>query len=119
MALRTIALPLRVTRDGQLDRGDATDQIIRLIQAMAATTPGNWPHAPWFGLHHLFGEANLALEEQQTIADAINLALAQLGVAWARVARVRTAAGLMPSERRFDLTLLIDGEQAVHGSLTV
>jgi hypothetical protein len=119
MAMLSVALPLRVRRDGQLERGDAVDQIIHLIKAMAATTPGTWPHAPWFGLHQVFSEANLALDEQQTIADAINVALSNLGVTWARVSRMRTAAALAPGDRRFDLTLLVEGEPVVHGSLAV
>ena len=114
-----IALPLRITRDGQFARGDATEQVIRLIQAMAGTTARSWPHAPWFGLHELFLEANLALQEQQSLADAINVALDQLGAGWARVAAVRSPRGRTPGERRFEITLLVDGEQAVHGTVSL
>ena len=119
MPITGVALPLRVTRDGQLERGDATDQVIRLIQAMAGTTTGSWPHAPWFGLHEMFLDANLALQEQQSLADAINLALDRLGASWARVAAVRTPRTRAPGERRFEITLLVDGEQAVHGTVSL
>jgi len=57
-----VALPLRITRDGQLERGEATEQVVRLIQAMVATTAGSWPHARWFGLHELFLDANLSFD---------------------------------------------------------
>ncbi len=114
-----VGLPLRISRDGQLERGDATEQVIRLIQAMAATTAGSWPHAPWFALHELFLDANLALQDQQTLADAINLALRNLGASWAHVAAVRTSRERAPGERRFDITLLIDGERAFHSAVTV
>jgi hypothetical protein len=115
--VRTVSLPLRITRDGQLDRGEGTDQVIRLIQAMAATTATTWPHAPWFGLFEQFNEANLGLQEQPGLVDALNAALRNLGAAWAEVQRVRTAADRAQGERRFDITLLIDGEQAVHGTI--
>lgn len=113
-----VALPLRITRNGQFERGEATDQVIRLIQAMAGTTAASWPHAPWFGLHELFLDANLALQEQQTLADAINLALKNLGASWVQVAAVRTPRG-RPGERRFEITLLVDGDRAVHGAVNV
>jgi hypothetical protein len=112
-----VALPLRITRDGQLERGDPTEQAIRLIQAMAATTQSGWPHAPWFGLHELFLDANLGLQDQQALADAINLALRNLGASWAQVAAVRTARDRAPGERRFDITLLIDGDRATYGTV--
>ena len=114
-----VGLPLRITRDGQFERGDATEQVIRLIQAMAATTAGSWPHAPWFGLHELFVDANLGLQEQQAIADAINLALRQLGATWARVAAVRTARDRSYGERRFEITLIVDDDRAVHGTVNL
>ena len=119
--MRTLALPLRVTRDGQLDRGDATDQIVRLIQAMVATTAGTWPHAPWFGLHEQFLEANMRLQEQPTLVDALNAALANLGAGWAQVRHVRSAATPGTGDRRFDITLLVQdddgGERVVHGTI--
>jgi hypothetical protein len=114
-----VVLPLRITRDGQFERGDATDQVVRLIQVMAATTRGSWPHAPWFGLHELFLDANVALQEQQTLADAINTALRNLGAEWVQVAAVRTPRARTPGERRFEITLIVDGEHAVHGAVSV
>jgi hypothetical protein len=114
-----VALPLRISRDGQFERGDATDQVIRLIQAMAGTTASSWPHAPWFGLHELFLDANLALQEQQTLADAINTALRNLGADWVQVTAVRTPRSRTPGERRFEITLIVDGAHAVHGAVNV
>jgi hypothetical protein len=116
--MRTVSLPIRITRAGQLERGEATDQVIRLIQAMAATTSTSWPHARWFGLFEMFNDANLGLQEQPALVDALNTALANLGAGWAEVQRVRTSPDRKPGERRFDITLLIDGEHAVHGSVT-
>ena len=114
---RTLSLPLRINRDGQLDRGESTEQIIHLIQAMVATTAHSWPHAPWFGLHELFLEANLALQEQQTLLEAVNTALTNLGVTWARVAHIKTSRDAAQGERRFAITLLVEGEPAVEGSV--
>jgi hypothetical protein len=117
--MRSIALPIRITRDGQLDRGEDTDQVLRLIQAMAATTSGQWPHAPWFGLHEQFVGANMALQEQPLLTDAINTALANLGVDWARVRRIGTAGGRSGfGDRSFEITLLVDGERTVYGTVT-
>lgn len=117
MTIPGVALPLRITRDGQLERGDATEQVVRLIQAMVATTAGSWPHARWFGLHELFLDANLALQDQQALADGLNVALRNLGATWAHVAAVHTARDRAPGERRFDITLIVDGNQATYGTV--
>lgn len=117
--MRSVSLPLRITRDGQLERGEDTDQVIRLIQTMAGTTAGQWSHASWFGLHERFLDANMALQDQPALADAINTALANLGVDWARVTRVATPGGQSPmGDRRFELTLAIDGGHTVYGAIT-
>ena len=117
--MRSVALPLRITRDGQLERGEDTDQVIRLIQAMAATTVGHWPHAPWFGLHERFLDANMALQDQPALADAINTALTNLGVDWVRVTRVGTpGAQSAMGDRRFELTLAVEGGQPYYGTIT-
>ena len=117
--MRSIALPLRITPDGQLERGDDTEQLLRLIQAMAATTSTQWPHAPWFGLYEQFLNANMALQEQALLADAVNTALSQLGVDWARVSRIGTPGNTNgQGDRRFDITLLVDGDRSVHGTVS-
>jgi hypothetical protein len=116
--MRSIALPLRITRDGQLDRGEETDQVLRLIQAMAATTSGQWPHAPWFGLYEQFAGANMALQEQPLLCDALNTALTSLGVDWARVRRVGTPGSQSEmGDRSFEITLVVDGERTVYGTV--
>ena len=116
--MRTIALPIRVDRNGQLARADAVDTLLQIIRAMAGTTAEVWPHAPWFGLYEQFAEANLGLEDQQSLADALNLAFENLGIDWAKVHAVKTARGRRPGERRFDITLLIDDGEPVHGQVT-
>jgi hypothetical protein len=117
--MRSIALPLRVTRDGQLDRGEDTDQVLRLIQAMASTTATQWPHAPWFGLYEQFANANMALQEQPVLADALNTALTNLGVDWARVRRIGTPGNPTgQGDRLFDITLVIDGDRSVYGTVS-
>lgn len=118
LPVRTVSLPIRITRDGQFERGEATDEVIRLIQAMVATTSTSWPHAPWFGLFEVFNDANLGLQEQPALVDALNTALRNLGAGWAEVQRVHTSPDRKPGERRFDITLLVDGERAVHGSVS-
>jgi hypothetical protein len=113
--LRTLALPLRVNPDGQLQRADAEDTLMALIQAMVAASPAAGSH---FGVHESFRRANLALQDQPRLADALNEALDELGVDWARVLGVHTDAGAEPWERRFRVTLRVDGARAVHGTLT-
>jgi hypothetical protein len=117
--IRTIGLPLRVTPDGQLERSEGAAAILSLIQAMVATTAGSWPHARWFGLHERFLAINADVEDQAGLADAMNDALARLGVEWARVRHVRSVRGAAWGERRFDVTLQVgeDG-QPVSASLT-
>ena len=106
--VRTLALPLRITPDGQLERADGAEALLRLIQAMVATTAGSWPHAPWFGLHEPFLAINPDVEDQASLADAVNDALGRLGVTWARVQHVRSLrGGAAWGERRFDVSLLL------------
>lgn len=85
------------------------DALVSLMSAMTATTSTTWRHAPWFGLHEKFLEARLEREDQQGLADAFNLAFDKLGIEWARVHAVHTAARRDPGERRFELTLMVDG----------
>lgn len=117
--VRTIGLPLRVTPDGQLERADGAAAILRLIQAMVATTAGSWPHARWFGLHERFLAINPDVEDQAGLADGLNDALHRLGVDWARVQQVRSVRGAAFGERRFDVTLRVgDDGQPVSASVT-
>ncbi len=115
----TIAIPLRVGADGRLARGEPVAELVRLFRAMAATRPNAFPHAPWFGLADEFAGANIELHDQQGIADALNRALAGLGVGWARVAYVHSVpAGY--GERAFRIALEIDGDDVVrHADLAV
>ena len=115
-----IALPLRVGPDGRLARADPWDALMRLVRAMAATSQSAWPHAPWFGLEETFAAANRQLEEHPEIADALNRALAGLGVRWTRVETVRclpTAPG--SGERGFRVVLVDGGGRAVHADLAL
>ena len=118
--VRTIGLPLRVTPDGQLERSDGAAAILRLIQAMVATTATSCPHARWFGLHERFLAINADVEDQAGLADALNEALVQLGVTWARVQHVRSVrGGAAYGERRFDISLLVGGDtQPVSAAVT-
>jgi hypothetical protein len=108
---RALALPLRITPDGRLARATGAESLLRLIQAMVGTTAGHWPHAQWFGLHEAFARVNPDVEDQAGLADGLNRALAELGVAWAHVERVRSVRGAAFGERRFDVTLLVGDEQ--------
>ncbi|HEX8359571.1 MAG TPA: hypothetical protein VF613_05665 [Longimicrobium sp.] len=111
--MRTLALPLRVTRDGQLERAEAADTLLALVRAMVAASPGGGTR---FGVHEVFRSANPALHDQQGLADALNEGLSELGIDWAHVASVHTAPA-QRWERSFAITLRIEGEQAVHGSV--
>lgn len=116
--MQTIGLPIRVDRNGQLGRADAIEALLQLIRAMAGTTADVWPHAPWFGLYEHFAGANLGLEDQQGLADALNLAFGKLGVTWAQVHAVKSANRRALGERRFDITILVEGAEPVHGQVT-
>jgi hypothetical protein len=114
--MRTLALPLRVNSDGKLERADAADALMAMIRAMVAASPASGTH---FGVHEAFRRANPALQDQHRLADALNAALAELGIGWARVLEVHTETVEQPWERRFGVTLRIDGrEQVVHGTVT-
>jgi hypothetical protein len=112
---RARALPQRVGPDGQLERRDAVDSLCDLMGAMAATTSGTWPHAPWFGLHEVILGCRMELQDQSVLVDAYNRAFGQLGIDWARVHEIRTAEGRAAGERRFDVTLLVDGQPVFRG----
>ncbi len=117
--VRTLALPLRVTPDGRLARDDGATALLRLIQAMVATTAGSWPHAPWFGLHERFLAINADVEDQAGLADALNEALTRLGVTWGRIQQVRSVRGAEYGERGFSVTLqLADDDHPVFAAIT-
>jgi len=113
-----IALPITVGPKGQLRRAESVDSVMALIGAMAGTTPGTWPHAPWFGLQPRFMDANMRLEQHSSLADAINTALVELDLTWVKVQAVRTAQPCPPGERRFDITLAVEGQGPVFRQLT-
>jgi hypothetical protein len=114
--MRTLALPLRVNPDGKLERADAGDTLMAMIRAMVAASPASGTR---FGVHEAFRRANPELQDQQRLADALNEALAELGIEWARVLGVHTESSEQPWERRFGITLRIDDrDQAVHGTVS-
>ncbi len=115
--MQTLALPLRVGADGRLERTDPVNSLLAVIQAMAGSPAASWRHAPWFGLQEVFEGANLALEQQPGLADAINRALAGLGVTWARVDSVIAPRNRAQGAPRFDITLVLVDGQTVHRSL--
>lgn len=114
-----LAIPLRVGPDGRLERTTPTDALMQLFRAMASTHPEAWPHARWFGLAEVFTKANVQLEDQQGIADALNHALAGLGVGWARVAHVQSVPAGGYGERSFRIALELAGGRIVHEPLDV
>ncbi len=111
---RMLALPLRITPEGQLDRAAPLDSLLGMIKVMATTSRRAWPHAPWFGLLEAFSEATTAVTDHPRIALALNAALDGLGVEWARVSSVKRVVSREASERDFEITMLIDG-QPVYG----
>ncbi len=112
--MRTLALPLRVNAAGELERAAPADTLLALVRAMVAASPAAGTR---FGVHEAFRRANPALHDQQGLADALNEGLAELGIDWARVASVHTVPA-HPWERSFAVTLRIDGEQPVHGTVS-
>ncbi|HEY0096277.1 MAG TPA: hypothetical protein VGB96_18250 [Archangium sp.] len=114
--MRTLALPLRVNPDGKLERADTGETLLAMIRAMVSASSASGSR---FGVHEAFRRANPALQDQQRLADALNEALAELGIDWARVVAVHTEPAEQPWERRFGVTLKIDDrEQAIHGTVT-
>jgi len=117
--VRTLALPLRITPDGRLAREDGASAVLRLVQAMVATSAGSWPHARWFGLHERFLAINADVEDQAGLADALNDALTRLGVSWARVLQVRSVRGAEVGERAFHVILQVaDEDHPVSATVT-
>ncbi|HEX2095266.1 MAG TPA: hypothetical protein VHG28_22915 [Longimicrobiaceae bacterium] len=116
--MESLALPLRIGADGRLERTDPVSSLMAVIRAMAASPAATWQHAPWFGLQEVFEGANLALEQQPVLADALNRALTGLGITWAQVESVTAARDRAPGERRFDITLVMVGGRPVHRSLS-
>jgi len=118
--VETLALPLRVDKDGRLARTDAVTALLSIIRAMAAAPATGWAHAPWFGLQEAFGNPSLQRADQHDIQAKLNLALTQLGVTWASVLSVS-----LPDEerrpeqsaRRFDIALKLAEGNVVHRSL--
>lgn len=112
-----VGLPLRIGADGRLVRGEPVETLMRLFRAMAATPASAWPHAPWFGLQEVFAAANVWLEDQPALTDALNDALGGLGVQWVRVDRVHTAPSTVPGERTFHVVLVDAAGAATHAVL--
>lgn len=100
----TLALPLALASDGQLQRVEQADAVAQLIGVMATTSQSFWPHAPWFGLLEQFESARPDVQEHPRLADAINTALRELGTDGLSVATVRNAPALF-GERHFDLIM--------------
>jgi hypothetical protein len=100
----TLAIPLALAADGQLQRADPADAVAALIGIMASTSRQFWPDAPWFGLLEEFESARLDVQEHPRLADAINTALRALGTEGLTVTTVRNATGAY-GERRFDLVM--------------
>jgi len=87
----SIALPLRIDATGSLVRQDDFDAVVGIIGKMAGTTSTTWPHARWFGLFEAFMEAGRRQQQDhESLKDAINLALRELGVQQFRVQAVTT-----------------------------
>ena len=117
METETLAFPLTIGPDGRLARTDRVSSLVAVLGAMAASPASSWAHAPWFGLQEVFAGANVALEQQPALADALNRGLDGLGIGWARVEAVTVPRGHAPGERRFELTLKLADGRSAHRSL--
>lgn len=100
----SLGVPLALAPDGQLHRAEQADAVAQLIGVMATTSQRFWPHAPWFGLLELFESVRPDVQEHPRVADAINVALRELGTDGLSVMTVRTAPAEF-GERRFDLIM--------------
>jgi|GEM_PF-5938326 len=80
-----LAWPLRVGDKGRLARADDPwEPLLKIIRAMAAAEPADG-FARWFGREEVFREVKRNVQDQPGIAGALNEALQQLGIGWARV----------------------------------
>ena len=115
---RSLSIPLRIGADGQFERTELVEALMCLFRAMVSTSPRAWPHAPWFGLRDAF-ELAPDIEDQATIADALNEALVRLGISSARVTRVHSPRGSSHSgDRVFQVTMRLGDGQIAHQNLT-
>jgi hypothetical protein len=97
MALR---VPIRVDARGRLERSDRVDALLAVIAAMLQTSARPLDGGPsrehaytaWFGLVETVQGLNWQLAEQDRLAAAINGALRELGIDWARVERIATGS---------------------------
>ena len=112
----TLAMPLALAADGQLQRADQADAVAALIGIMSTTSQSFWPHAPWFGLLEQFESARVDVQEHPRLADAINTALRELGTEGLTVTTVRNATGAF-GERHFDLVMTDANDAAVFRQL--
>ena len=118
--MEILALPLRVGPDGRLARTDAVAALDSLLYAMASSPKASGTNMPWFGLKEVFEAANPEREDQHGVQEALNHALAQLGVTWATVKAVRTprfGQEQAPGIRNFGITLDVAGRGVVHLSV--
>ena len=116
--MKTLALPIRINRDGQFERADPVESLTGLLGVMAATSTRAWPHAPWFGLQEMITSGG-EIQQASRLTDAFNVALGHLGVNWARVTALRPVGPRVPGARQFELTLLVDGQRIVHRELAL
>ena len=100
----SLALPVALAPDGQLQRADQADAVAALIGILATTSQKFWAHAPWFGLLEQFESTRPDVQEHPRLADAINTALRQLGTTELTVTTVRNAP-TQYGERRFDIVM--------------
>jgi hypothetical protein len=116
---RSVALPIRITADGQLERTDAVEALAAVLHIMAASSARTWPHAPWFGMQEMIAARRGEIQQPARLAEAFNTGLAGLGVDWARVETVRPVRQAGSSEVAFEVALRIDGHGVVHRELEV
>jgi hypothetical protein len=113
--VETLALPLRIGDNGRFVRTDRVSSLLSVVRAMAASPASSWRHAPWFGLQEVFAAASSDRGEQQSaVEDALNRALAGLGINWARVESVTMPRGQAPGERSFTLALAFADGSVIH-----
>jgi hypothetical protein len=118
--VETLALPLRIGRDGLFERTNRVNSLMGVIRAMAASPASTWGHAPWFGLQEVISRASEERgEDQPEVEDALNRGLAGLGIHWARVTAVILPRGQVPGERSFTLTLELGDGIPVHRTVLI
>ena len=79
---------MRLGENGLLRRQERAAALMSLLQMMARTPQGSWQACPRFGLRDLFENSQLRADTPRLMAQRVNEALEDLGIAGYSVTEV-------------------------------